>query len=234
MREGQVQVKVRSGLEVVLRQRRKPPSAPHRLDGQARPWGTKPLGGNGVCGWHSALICSRCIWRRAFLSDDRGLPPSRREVSMTKERITPLRKRMIDDMRIRGMGERAQPAHTRSPVSSAPHRRGRPGAATLPPSKQRPLPPPNGHSAPARQRGDASPDRPFASAGELIARVNERNEGVPSFTSSQWMSRESWADPCTFVVPDRLVRSCTAFCTYHSLVPSLQFLPRDLLLVRGF
>ena len=32
---------------------------------------------------------------------------------MTEERTTPLRQRMIDDMRIRGMGEKAQSAHIR-------------------------------------------------------------------------------------------------------------------------
>jgi integrase/recombinase XerD len=33
---------------------------------------------------------------------------------MTEERTTPLRKRMIEDMRIRGMGEKAQQAHIRA------------------------------------------------------------------------------------------------------------------------
>jgi integrase/recombinase XerD len=33
---------------------------------------------------------------------------------MTEERTTPLRKRMIEDMRIRGMGEKAQAAHIRA------------------------------------------------------------------------------------------------------------------------
>jgi integrase/recombinase XerD len=37
----------------------------------------------------------------------------RQEVFMTEERTTPLRHRMIDDMRIRGMGEKAQAAHIR-------------------------------------------------------------------------------------------------------------------------
>ena len=32
---------------------------------------------------------------------------------MTQERITPLRERMIEDMRIRGIGEKAQAAHIR-------------------------------------------------------------------------------------------------------------------------
>jgi hypothetical protein len=38
----------------------------------------------------------------------------RQEVSMTEERVTPLRARMIEDMRIRGMGEKAQKAHIRA------------------------------------------------------------------------------------------------------------------------
>jgi integrase/recombinase XerD len=33
---------------------------------------------------------------------------------MTEERITPLRERMIEDMRIRGMGDKAQKAHIRA------------------------------------------------------------------------------------------------------------------------
>ena len=33
---------------------------------------------------------------------------------MTEERTTPLRERMIDDMRIRGMGDKAQQAHIRA------------------------------------------------------------------------------------------------------------------------
>jgi integrase/recombinase XerD len=37
----------------------------------------------------------------------------RQEVLMTQERITPLRERMIEDMRIRGIGEKAQAAHIR-------------------------------------------------------------------------------------------------------------------------
>ncbi len=32
---------------------------------------------------------------------------------MTEERTTPLRERMIEDMRIRGMGNKAQQAHIR-------------------------------------------------------------------------------------------------------------------------
>lgn len=34
---------------------------------------------------------------------------------MTEERISPLRQRMIEDMRIRGMGEKAQKSHIRAP-----------------------------------------------------------------------------------------------------------------------
>ena len=30
---------------------------------------------------------------------------------MTEERVTPLRQRMIEDMRIRGMGDKAQKSH---------------------------------------------------------------------------------------------------------------------------
>lgn len=33
---------------------------------------------------------------------------------MTDQRTTPLRERMIEDMRIRGMGEKAQAAHIRA------------------------------------------------------------------------------------------------------------------------
>jgi integrase/recombinase XerD len=33
---------------------------------------------------------------------------------MTEERTTPLRERMIEDMRIRGLGEKAQKAHIRA------------------------------------------------------------------------------------------------------------------------
>ncbi len=33
---------------------------------------------------------------------------------MTEERISPLRARMIEDMRIRGMGEKSQKAHIRA------------------------------------------------------------------------------------------------------------------------
>jgi len=33
---------------------------------------------------------------------------------MTEERITPLRQRMIEDMHIRGLGEKAQKAHIRA------------------------------------------------------------------------------------------------------------------------
>ncbi len=35
---------------------------------------------------------------------------------MTEERISPLRARMIEDMRIRGMGHKAQKAHIRAPT----------------------------------------------------------------------------------------------------------------------
>ena len=33
---------------------------------------------------------------------------------MTEERVTPLRQRMIEDMRIRGMGDKAQKSHIRA------------------------------------------------------------------------------------------------------------------------
>jgi len=33
---------------------------------------------------------------------------------MTEERVTPLRQRMIEDMRIRGMGDKAQKSQTRA------------------------------------------------------------------------------------------------------------------------
>jgi len=38
----------------------------------------------------------------------------RQEVPMTKERVTPLRQRMIDDMNIRGLAEKTQKAHIRN------------------------------------------------------------------------------------------------------------------------
>jgi hypothetical protein len=38
----------------------------------------------------------------------------RQEVPMTEERVSPLRERMIEDMRIRGMGDKAQKAHIRA------------------------------------------------------------------------------------------------------------------------
>mgnify|MGYP006212668421 CR=1 FL=1 len=33
---------------------------------------------------------------------------------MTEERVSPLRQRMVEDMRIRGMGDKAQKAHIRA------------------------------------------------------------------------------------------------------------------------
>ncbi len=38
----------------------------------------------------------------------------RQEVFMTQERISPLRLRMMEDMRIRGMGDKAQKSHIRA------------------------------------------------------------------------------------------------------------------------
>ena len=38
---------------------------------------------------------------------------------MGEERISPLRQRMIEDMRIRGMGEKAQAAHIRAMRTAA-------------------------------------------------------------------------------------------------------------------
>jgi hypothetical protein len=38
----------------------------------------------------------------------------RQEASMTEERVTPLRQRMIEDMRIRGMDDKAQKSHIRA------------------------------------------------------------------------------------------------------------------------
>jgi integrase/recombinase XerD len=36
------------------------------------------------------------------------------EVPMTQEKVSPLRKRMMEDMRIRGMGDKSQKAHIRA------------------------------------------------------------------------------------------------------------------------
>lgn len=49
---------------------------------------------------------------------------------MTKEKITPLRERMIEDMRIRGMGEKAQKAHIRAIKDFATYLRRSPDTAT--------------------------------------------------------------------------------------------------------
>ncbi len=36
------------------------------------------------------------------------------EVPMTQEKVSPLRERMMEDMRIRGMGDKSQKAHSQS------------------------------------------------------------------------------------------------------------------------
>ena len=46
---------------------------------------------------------------------------------MTEERTTPLRERMIEDMRIRGMGDKAQKAHIRAIKDFAAFLRAIPG-----------------------------------------------------------------------------------------------------------
>lgn len=49
---------------------------------------------------------------------------------MTEERTTPLRQRMIEDMRIRGMGEKAQQAHIRAVKDFAAFLKRSPDTAT--------------------------------------------------------------------------------------------------------
>ncbi len=49
---------------------------------------------------------------------------------MTEERISPLRARMIEDMRIRGMGDKAQKAHIRAPTDFTSFLGHSPDAAT--------------------------------------------------------------------------------------------------------
>ena len=49
---------------------------------------------------------------------------------MTEERTTPLRERMIEDMRIRGMGDKAQKAHIRAIKDFAAFLRRSPDTAT--------------------------------------------------------------------------------------------------------
>ena len=49
---------------------------------------------------------------------------------MTKERVTPLRQRMIEDMRIRGMGDKAQKSHIRAIKDFAAFRGRSPDTAT--------------------------------------------------------------------------------------------------------
>ena len=48
---------------------------------------------------------------------------------MTEERVNPLRERMIEDMRIRSMGEKAQKVHIQASVK---HTRPRSGLVTRP------------------------------------------------------------------------------------------------------
>ena len=38
----------------------------------------------------------------------------KQEVPMTQEKVSPLRERMMEDMRIRGMGDKSQKAHIRA------------------------------------------------------------------------------------------------------------------------
>jgi hypothetical protein len=44
---------------------------------------------------------------------------------MTEERISPLRQRMMEDMRIRGMGDKAQKSHMRRGMGGQSHRQSR-------------------------------------------------------------------------------------------------------------
>ncbi len=46
---------------------------------------------------------------------------------MTEERVTPLRQRMIEDMRIRGMGDKHQKSHIRAIKDFAAFLEGSPG-----------------------------------------------------------------------------------------------------------
>ncbi|MER9580722.1 phage integrase N-terminal SAM-like domain-containing protein [Mesorhizobium sp. M0276] len=58
---------------------------------------------------------------------------------MTKERTTPLRERMIEDMRIRGMGDKAQQAHIRAIKDFARFLKRSPDTAQCPSSSRSPL-----------------------------------------------------------------------------------------------
>jgi integrase/recombinase XerD len=50
----------------------------------------------------------------ADLIDDWGFSIVNQEVPMTQEKMSPLRQRMIEDMRIRGMGDKHQKSHIRA------------------------------------------------------------------------------------------------------------------------
>ncbi len=66
-----------------------------------------------IVGLYAAGLTVRDI--RAHLQDVYGLQVSPDLISrVTEERVSPLRQRMIEDMHIRGMGEKAQKAHIRA------------------------------------------------------------------------------------------------------------------------
>jgi hypothetical protein len=62
-----------------------------------------------VAGHNAAhfAICLTCLTIGVFST-------IRQEAPMKEERVTPLRQRMIEDMRIRGMGDKAQKSHIRA------------------------------------------------------------------------------------------------------------------------
>jgi integrase/recombinase XerD len=75
---------------------------------------TKPLSANGGLGGHSTVNSAFFyVFGLSWLTV-RGFPIVRQEVPMKEERTTPLRQRMIEDMHIRGIGEKTQKAHTRN------------------------------------------------------------------------------------------------------------------------
>ena len=53
---------------------------------------------------------------------------------MTEDRITPLRERMLEDMRIRGMGDKAQKSHIRAIKDFAKFLKRSPDTATESPT----------------------------------------------------------------------------------------------------
>jgi hypothetical protein len=75
---------------------------------------------------------------------------------MTEERTTPLRERMIEDMRIRGMGDKHQKSHIRAIKDFASFL----GRSPSPPSSPRSANP-NGWSMPSRPSEDPRPCWPI-------------------------------------------------------------------------